>query len=118
MKARMTVVVLALSMAISAGVVAQSAKTAQTDGQKPSQMMSMDNMMKECRQHCQTASKSMDDMMKMMNGAKQSNDVNKMRSAMDQMQKPMADMKQHMTMCLNMMDMMQNMQGMMSNKKK
>ena len=118
MRIRAILVVVAISTTITAGTFAQSAKSPSTEPQKGSQMMSMDDMMKQCRDHCSKASKSMDETMKMMNDAKQSNDVNKMRAAMDQMQKPMADMKQHMNMCMSMMDMMQKMGGMMGEKKK
>ena len=110
MNAGKTIVATALSMAITAGVFAQSAKTPPTEGQKGSPMMSMDDMTKQCRDHCTKASKSMDETMKMMNDAKQSSDVNKMRTAIDQTQKQMTEMKSHMTMC---MDMMQKMGGMM-----
>jgi hypothetical protein len=36
--------------------------------------MSMDEMMKDCKEHHQAATKSIDQMTKMMEGAKQSND--------------------------------------------
>ena len=115
MHARKMMVTTALSMAITAGagVLAQSAKTPPTEGQKGSQAMSMADMTKQCRDHCTKASKSMDETMKMLNDAQQSNDVNKMRTAIDQTQKQMTSMKGHMDMCMNMMDMMQRMGGMM-----
>jgi hypothetical protein len=51
----------------------------QTSGQQPEkqgrQMMSMDDMMKGCREHCQATTKSIDHMMKMMDEAKASNDA-------------------------------------------
>lgn len=74
--------------------------------------MSMDDMMKGCREHCAQTSASIDRMTQSMDEAKQSNDPAKMRAALDQAQKPLADMKQHMDMCMNMMSMMQNMKGM------
>ncbi|PYJ65006.1 MAG: hypothetical protein DME76_18970 [Verrucomicrobia bacterium] len=74
--------------------------------------MSMGGMMKECSEHHQSMTKSIDQMSKMMEDAKESNDPVKMRSAIDQSQKQLADMKEHMTMCTNMMNMMQKMQGM------
>ena len=74
--------------------------------------MSMDQMMKDCKEHHQAGMKSIDEMSKMMEGAKQSNDPAKMRAAMDQSQKQLAEMKEHMTMCRNMMGMMEKMQGM------
>lgn len=83
-------------------------------GQKPQQgqqMMSMDDMMKGCREHCQATTKSIDQMSKMMEDAKASNDPVKMQAALDQAQKPLADMKDHMGMCMKMMNMMENMHG-------
>lgn len=118
MKVRAILLVVAISTTITAGLFAQSAKGPSTEPQKGSQMMSMDDLMNQCREHCSKASKSMNDMMRMMNDAKQSNDVNKTRTAMDQMQKPMAEMKEHMNMCMSMMDTMQKMHGMMGEKKK
>ena len=59
-----------------------------------------------CKEHHESAMKSVDQMMKMMDGAKQSNDPAKMRSALDQSQKHLGEMKEHMAMCGNMMDMM------------
>jgi hypothetical protein len=73
--------------------------------------MSMDGMMKECSEHHQAMTKSMDQMTKTLEGAKQSNDPGKMRAAIDQAQKQLGEMKEHMAMCGNMMNMMQKMQG-------
>lgn len=88
----------------------------QTQQQKPSTMqgkpeMSMDGMMKGCREHCEQTAASIDRMMQTMDEAKQSNDPAKMRAALDQAQKPLTEMKQHMSMCMNMMGMMQKMHG-------
>src|SRR5882724_4315005 len=80
--------------------------------------MSMDGMMKECSEHHQAVTKSLDQTSKTLEGAKQSNDPDKMRAAIDQAQKQLADMKDHMTMCGNMMNMMQKMQGMMKDSSK
>ena len=74
--------------------------------------MSMDEMMKECREHHQSMMKSIDQMTKMMEAAKQSNDPVKMRAALDQSQKHLGEMKEHMTKCGNMMSMMEKMPGM------
>ena len=78
---------------------------------KSMENMSMDKMMKECGEHHRSMTKSIDQMSKMMQDAKQSDDPVKMKSAIDQAQKQLADMKEHMTMCGNMMNMMQKMQG-------
>jgi hypothetical protein len=56
---------------------------------------------------------SIDQMTKMMQQAKQSNNSDKMRDALDESQRPLKDMKERMTMCTNMMNMMQNMSGSM-----
>ena len=79
---------------------------------KPMGKMSMDEMMKECREHHQSVTKSIDQMTKMMEAAKQSNDPVKMRAALDQSQKQLSEMKEHMTKCGNMMSMMEKMPGM------
>jgi len=73
--------------------------------------MSMEGMMKECSEHHQAVTKSLDQTSKTLEGAKQSNEPDKMRAAIDQAQKQLADMKDHMAMCGNMMNMMQKMQG-------
>ena len=92
-----------------------SALAQQNQQQKPSTQgkpqMSMDEMMKGCREHCEQTSASIDRMMQTMDEARQSNDPAKMRAALDQAQKPLAEMKQHMNMCMNMMGMMQKMHG-------
>jgi hypothetical protein len=85
----------------------QQRKESQTMGK-----MSMDDMMKQCKEHHQSAMKSIDQMNKMMDGAKQSNDPGKMRSALDQSQKQLGEMKEQMTMCGKMMNMMEKMHGM------
>lgn len=95
-----------------AQVSAQQQTPSQKSEMKAMGKMSMDEMMKECKEHHQSAMKSIDQMTKMMDGAKQSNDPAKMRSALDQSQKQLGEMKEHMAMCGNMMSMMEKMQGM------
>jgi hypothetical protein len=97
---------------LSAGQVhAQEQRPAQKNEMKSMGKMSMDEMMKDCKEHHQAAMKSIDQMTKMMDGAKQSNDPVKMRATLDQSQKQLGEMKEHMTMCGNMMSMMEKMQG-------
>jgi hypothetical protein len=90
----------------------------QAGGQEPShknQMKSMgkmDEMMKKCSEHHQAMTKSIDELSKTLEAAKQSNDPGKMRAAIDQTQKHLSEMKEHMLMCGNMMSMMEKMQGM------
>jgi hypothetical protein len=79
---------------------------------KSTEKMPMADMMKDCMKHHQTGMKSIDQMSKMMEGAKQSNDPAKMRTAIDQTQKQLAEMKEHMSKCSNMMNMTEKMQGM------
>ena len=74
--------------------------------------MSMDQSMKDCMQHHQAATKSIDQLNTTMEDAKQSNDSAKMRAAIGQAQKQLMEMKEHMTKCQNMMGMMEKMQGM------
>jgi hypothetical protein len=78
---------------------------------KSMEKMSMDDMMKDCMKHHQAGMKSIDQMSKTLEGAKQSSDPDKMRAAIDQAQKQLAEMKDHMAVCGNMMNMMQKMQG-------
>ena len=89
----------------------QEKQPSQKGEMKSMENMSMGGMMKECSEHHQAVTKSLDQTSKTLEGAKQSNDPDKMRAAIDQAQKQLADMKDHMTMCGNMMDMMQKMQG-------
>ena len=79
---------------------------------KPMGKMPMDEMMKQCSEHHQAMTKSVDQMSKTLEAAKQSNDPGKMRAAIDQTQKHLSEMKEHMSMCGNMMSMMEKMQGM------
>ena len=83
-----------------------------TGQMKAMEKLSMDDMMKDCMQHHQAGMKSIDQMSKMMEGAKQSNDPGKMRTAIDQAQKQLAEMKEHMSKCGQMMSMMEKMDGM------
>ena len=72
---------------------------------------SMGEMMQDCKEHHQSAMKSIEQMTKLMDGARQSNDPEKMRAALDQSQRQLGKMKEHMSMCENMMNMMEKMQG-------
>lgn len=109
----------ALALALAVPAYPQSANRSgppQTAPAKPAAQktsMSMDDMMKQCREHCSTATKQMDDMMKKMSDARTSNDPAKMRAALEDVRKPLTEMKGHMDQCMTMMDMMQKMGGMM-----
>ena len=109
----------ALALALAVPAYPQSAnrsgppQTAPAKEAAPKTSMPMDDMVKQCRERCSTATKQMDDMMKKMSDARTSNDPAKMRAALEDVQKPLTEMKGHMDQCMTMMDMMQKMGGMM-----
>ena len=107
-----TSVVFAFVLASNPAPGQEKQQPSQKSEMKPMGKMSMDEMMKECREHHQSMTKSIDQMTKMMEAAKQSNDPVKMRAALDQGQKQLSEMKEHMTKCGNMMSMMEKMPGM------
>lgn len=98
-----------MALLVSGAAVAQQGQQQSPTEGKP--QMSMDGMMKGCRDHCQRTSASMKSLAQSIEQAKQSNDPAKMRAALDQAQKPLNDMTEHMSMCMNMMDMMERMHG-------
>jgi len=102
---------LALAVMLSLYVAAQQPRSAekQVNPQPGASMMSMDKMMEQCRQHCESTAKSVDALMKTVADAKQSNDPAKMRAALDAVEKPLGEMKNHMNMCMSMMKMMGDM---------
>ena len=99
-----TLVSLVWTLAL-AGLVAPAQPA--TSGKK----QSMDDMMQECRSHCQETTAAIDQLTKRMDEAKQSNDPGQMRAVLDEARQPLAEMKDHMTMCMHMMSMMQGMHG-------
>lgn len=99
----------AIAVVLAGGFVA--AQQPQKGEMKSMGNMSMEGMMKECNEHHQAMTKSLDQATKTLEGAKQSNDPGKLRAAIDQAQKQLVDMKEHMSKCGNMMNMMQKMQG-------
>lgn len=106
---RKTTMAIVLSGAMLGGtVVAQ--QTADKPASKGAQM-SMDGMMRGCREHCEANSKSMDAMEKALQSAASSNDPARMRTALTDAQKQVGDMRKHMGMCMNMMTMMEKMHG-------
>jgi hypothetical protein len=85
----------------------------QTAAQQQEGAASMVSMMQRCRQHQESASTSIDQMLKMMEDAQQSSDPANVRQALQDAQKRMRDMRQNMSSCTEMMNQMQNMPGMM-----
>ena len=115
-QSRTFVTMLGAAALLSATVLAQQqgarGQSAPAPPQQGQQTMSMDGMMKMCREHCEMTTKSVDQVSKVIQDARASNDVTKMRAALDQTQKPLAEMKDHMAMCMKMMDMMGSMGNM------
>lgn len=114
---KLTCLILSALVAVfSSAFVLQQAfgqeKPAPKGEMKPMGDMSMGGMMKQCHEHHDAMTKNMDEANKALEGAKQSNDMAKMRSAIDTVQKQLTEMKEHMAMCGNMMNMMEKMQGM------
>jgi hypothetical protein len=107
------VLVIGVAWALALTPLSAAQQLATSGQQKPQSggMMSMDDMMQECRKHCEATTISIDQTMKMMEEARQSNDPAKMRSALESAQKPLTEMKDHMAMCMRMMDMMRQMRG-------
>jgi hypothetical protein len=106
-----TVMSLAVAFALAASSANQQPAEPGQEKQRGGQIMSMDEMMKECRRHCQETASSVDQTMKMMEEAEQSNEPARMRDALGQARKSLAEMKNHMDMCINMMDMMEKMRS-------
>lgn len=98
---------------LTASVLAQSQpsseQTTPSQSSQRGQPMSMADMMKNCQEHCQSTSKTIDQLTRTIDEAKASNDPAKMRAALDQAQKPLAQVKEHMNGCMSMMSMMQKM---------
>jgi predicted lipoprotein len=104
----MTVMSLVFAVAL---VAAQQPARPGQQKQPGKQMMTMDEMMKECRKHCQETASSLTQTTKTLEEANQSNDPAKMRTANDQARNTLAEMKNRMSRCMNLMDMMEKMHG-------
>jgi hypothetical protein len=107
-----TWVAIAAALLLGGSALAQQTPQQQPATAQERPQMSMEGMMKGCREHCEQTSASIDRLTKTIDEAKQSNDPAQMRAALDQAQKPLGEMKQHMDMCMKMMGMMQKMHGM------
>ena len=107
-------VVAALMLFAATPLVAQQQHEHEGQQAAKSAQMSMDNMMKGCQEHHQAMSQSLEQMIKTVAEAKQSNDSTKMRATLDQVQTHMTEMQQQMKSCMSMMDMMQHMISMHS----
>jgi len=115
---RLSVLVLSSGIAVlsSSFFIAQQTLSQQNPPQKGEMKstgdMSMGGMIKQCHEHHHAMTKKMDEVSKTLEEAEESNDLAKVRAAIDQAQKQLAEMKEHMNMCGNMMHMMEKMQGM------
>ena len=107
-----TVVVMVVVSAADPAPTQEKQPPSSTGQMKSTGKMSTDEMMKQCSEHHQAMTKSVDQLSKTLEAAKQSNDPGKMRAAIDQTQKHLSEMKEHMSMCGNMMSMMEKMPGM------
>ena len=96
---------------VASTALAVTALAAAPPASQPTTKMSMGDMMKQCMGNCQAVSKSIDDTSKAIDEARNSNDPEKMKAALDQAQKQLAQMRQHMSTCMDMMGMMQQMHG-------
>lgn len=107
---------LLLGAAVFAQQQSQSGNQTHPVAHQGGKMMSMDDMMKGCREHCQKTMASIDQTTATMDQARQSNDPALMRSGLEQGEKSLKEMKDHMSMCMDMMNMMGNMKmdGMMN----
>ena len=107
-----TIVVSAFVLASNPAPGQEKQSPAPSGQVKSMEKMPMDDTMKDCMKHHQAGMKSMDQLSKTLEDAKQSNDSGKMRTAIDQAHKHLAEMKEQMSKCGKMMSMMEKMQGM------
>src|SRR6266542_3906000 len=107
-----SVMSLALAFALAAPVAAQRGVEPGQQKQPGKRMITMDEMMNECRRHCQETAKSIDQTTKILDEAEQSNDPARRQAAINQARKSLAEMKNRMERCMNMMDMMDMMEKM------
>lgn len=101
---------------LSVGVVLLLGVAALTLGDEKAQKgqpMSMDDMMKNCREHHASEMKAHDGAAAALARAKQANSMDEMRKGIEQAEKSLGEMKNHMSMCMGMMDKMGGMRGSM-----
>jgi plastocyanin len=106
MKTRSVFIALGGTLLLIAALAAQ-----QRNPGMPMQNMSMQDMMKICREHCQATATSIDQLSTKADEAEKSNDPKRMRAALGDVRKALGEMKNHTNMCMSMMSMMGNMMG-------
>lgn len=97
-----------------AGSQAQQKSQPQTGGKAvPTgvEPMSMDEMLRKCRQHCESSTTMLESVIRQAEDAKKSGELPKMQSALDNAEQQAQEMKKHMEMCLSMITMMQGVHG-------
>jgi len=97
-KRMVTLVAIGAALLLGAAVFAQQPK-------QGGQTMSMDDMMKGCKEQCEKNMTSIDQTAAAMKKARESNDSAQMRTALEQGEKSLGEMKEHMSSCMSMMKM-------------
>lgn len=87
------------------------APTAENDATTSPQPMT--SMMEKCQARCKDTQREISSTTEAIKNAKNSNDVDTMRQALEKAESSLSEMSENMTQCLSMMDMMSNMHGMM-----
>lgn len=108
-KIMIALVAFGAALLLGVAVFAQQQSQSGTSQKQGAQSMSMDDMMKGCKDHCQKTMSSIDQTTATMKQARESNDPAQMRSALEQGEKSLAEMKNDMSSCMSMMNMMGNM---------
>jgi YHS domain-containing protein len=103
------IAVVGLSFGLTAGLAAAAQKPAEKA--KPGQAMSMEEMKKGCREHCQATQSKSQQTSAMIEEAKRSGDPAKMKAALEEAQKRLGEMNEHMSACMRSMGMMGEMHG-------
>ncbi|GMU23469.1 MAG: hypothetical protein AMXMBFR13_35470 [Phycisphaerae bacterium] len=71
----------------------------------------MDRMMAQCMEHCQATQRSIDETLRAIETAREGNDMQAMRAALDKAHTQLTQMKEHMSKCMEKMKTMQKMHG-------
>lgn len=112
-------VVLAIAAAAALAFSVAAHQSGQGNDQSMSGMQGMHNqqstpmkkIMRMCLQNMGPMMQSNEKLKKDIEAAKQSNDLSKMRAALDEAEKTLDSLTDHMSNCMSMMNKMQNMRG-------
>src|SRR5213078_867112 len=97
--------VVALAVTLSLLAVREQAAPSQAP------RMSMDEMMQQCKKHCESTNAMLESLIREAEAARKSNEAPKISVALQNAEQMASEMKNHMQMCMNMMSMMGNMMG-------